>query len=29
MDEVYRHETVEAIQEFTYRITKAISGPSA
>jgi hypothetical protein len=29
MDEVYRPETVEAILVFTYRITKAISGPSA
>jgi hypothetical protein len=26
MDEVYRPETVEAILDFTYRITKAISG---
>jgi hypothetical protein len=29
MDEVYRPETVDAILVFTYRITKAISGPSA
>jgi hypothetical protein len=29
MDEVYRPETVEAMLDFTYRITKAISGPSA
>jgi hypothetical protein len=29
MDEVYHPETVEAILDFTYRITKAISGPSA
>jgi hypothetical protein len=29
MDEVYRPETVKAILDFTYRISKAISGPSA
>jgi hypothetical protein len=29
MDEVYHLETVEAILDFTYRITKAISRPSA
>jgi hypothetical protein len=29
MDEVYHPETVEAILDFTYRITKAISRPSA
>jgi hypothetical protein len=29
MDEVYHPETVEAILEITYRITKAISGPPA
>jgi hypothetical protein len=29
MNEVYRPETVEAILDFTYSISKAISGPSA